>query len=212
MTLATGTGTSYRQLWLGGRVLSPSLFTAFINSPTDKLGIRDRMYQRKKPYASVSEFINRDRTNMSGATNAQLSGILQQAADSKGGSMASTTYFTGYDPEATYAPAVAYADALKGVRSIGRPGWITQADILGPIAPLLTTRSDTFVIRAYGSVMNPESQQVEAEAWCEAVVQRFPDYLNTNDAAYHAPTEPENQKFGRRFRVVSFRWLNKDEI
>jgi len=62
----------------------------------------------------------------------------------------------------------------------------------------LAVRSDTFRIRAYGSALNPsDPQQVEAEAWCEAVVQRTPEIAVGNI---------------RRFKVDSFRWLGTDDI
>lgn len=62
----------------------------------------------------------------------------------------------------------------------------------------LTTRSDTFLIRAYGEAANPaDATRVEAEAWCEAVVQRV-------DAGLPG--------FGRRYMLLQFRWLGTDDI
>lgn len=80
---------------------------------------------------------------------------------------------------------------------------LTQADILTALAPYLRTRSDTFVVRTYGETINPATSEKEARAWGEAVVQRFPDTVDTGDSVVQ-PTGP----FGRRFRVISFRWLN----
>jgi hypothetical protein len=54
-----------------------------------------------------------------------------------------------------------------------------------------------------------------ARAWCEAVVQRVPEYVNPVDRPeipVTALTQPENRTFGRRFTMKSFRWLTKDEI
>ena len=102
----------------------------------------------------------------------------------------------------------------QGYRSTGIPGWITQADLLQVIGPSLSARSDTFRIRAYGEALDPESGTPVAKAWCEAVVQRLPEYLDSANA----PTDRGsvltaiNQKFGRRFQVVSFRWLSPHEI
>jgi hypothetical protein len=94
------------------------------------------------------------------------------------------------------------------------PGCLTQADLLNSLGPVLSTRSDTFVIRAYGDVHNPVTSTVEGRAWCEAVVQRTPDYVNpAADAAETFPaTDNQNQTFGRRFTIVSFRWLSPDDI
>jgi hypothetical protein len=152
-------------------------------------------------------------------------------------------------------PSTVFADALPGVtitkaetiapgngvvlsRAYGIPGWLTQADILQAIGPNLSARSDTFVIRAYGDALdlvntNPSNVQprdILARAWCEAVVQRFPDYVDpSNPASLHPsahsnggsdlqeetddlPITAVNQAFGRRYRIVSFRWLTKDDI
>jgi hypothetical protein len=99
------------------------------------------------------------------------------------------------------------------------PDHFGQNDVLALLAPVLTTRSDTFLIRAYGDVQNPvtstpTSPVIEGRAWCEAVVQRVPDYV---DASQDPATPPSvlnatNRSFGRRFRVVTFRWLSPDDI
>ena len=62
---------------------------------------------------------------------------------------------------------------------------------------------------------------------CEAVVQRLPEYQDpsANDAdiparvlnnsgtfANNPALSPTNVRFGRKFRVESFRWLNSDEV
>jgi len=102
----------------------------------------------------------------------------------------------------------------QGYRSTGIPGWITQADLLQVIGPSLSARSDTFRIRAYGESLDPESGNPVAKAWCEAVVQRLPEYLDSADAPTERGAELSeiNKKFGRRFQIVSFRWLSPHEI
>ena len=87
-------------------------------------------------------------------------------------------------------------------------------DLLTPLGPALQARSDTFTIRAYGSSTD-RNGKVLARAWCEATLQRVPEYLDPAD-------EPEtrapelvsaiNRAFGRQFRIVNFRWLNSEEI
>ncbi|HEY9248924.1 MAG TPA: hypothetical protein VIO38_07320, partial [Rariglobus sp.] len=96
-------------------------------------------------------------------------------------------------------------------RAAFAPGYLSQADLLTALGPLLTARSDTFTIRAYGDVNNPATSAIEARAWCEAVVQRLPDYLETQDA-WAVPSGATNQTFGRRFRVVSFRWMTETDL
>ncbi len=98
-------------------------------------------------------------------------------------------------------------------RAAFAPKFITQADILATIGSSLSARSDTFVIRAYGEVTNPYSpDEVRAQAWCEAVVQRYPEYQNDTDLPEEDPSVDINQWFGRKFKIVSFRWLSADEV
>lgn len=102
----------------------------------------------------------------------------------------------------------------QGYRSTGIPGWITQADLLQVIGPSLSARSDTFRIRAYGESLDSDTGNPVAKAWCEAIVQRLPEYLDSANAPTDRGTALTaiNQKFGRRFQVVSFRWLSPNEI
>ncbi|MFH1496782.1 MAG: hypothetical protein ABII82_03050, partial [Verrucomicrobiota bacterium] len=98
----------------------------------------------------------------------------------------------------------------------GNASSLTQADILSTVGASLSARSDTFLVRTYGESINPVTGDVEARAWCEAVVQRMPDYVNPHaDAAWEEPrdlTDADNRRFGRRFEVVSFRWLSPEDI
>jgi len=68
-----------------------------------------------------------------------------------------------------------------------KPGWVMQADILSPLMPVTSARSDTFVIRVMGETNNDSP----ARAWAELVVQRTPDYVKSDlDAPHHRPHEP----------------------
>ena len=72
-------------------------------------------------------------------------------------------------------------------RGAGKPGWVMQADIIAPLAPSMTARSDTFVIR----VMGEYNSKSNARSWIEVVVQRTPDYVKPDlDAPHHRPHEP----------------------
>ena len=106
--------------------------------------------------------------------------------------------------------------AALGSRYQGTPVYINQADILTPIAPIIQARSDTFVVRGYGESVSPDGTRVLARAWCEAVVQRVPDYL---EATADAPEVPQadiqssvNRNFGRRFVIKGFRWLSSPNV
>ncbi len=92
--------------------------------------------------------------------------------------------------EAFFAGAV-LADALAGSD-------VSVSDFRETMEPWLTTRSDTFRLRAYGDAVNlVDPDRVEAVAYCEAIVQRGADELPGH---------------GRRFQVISFRWLGPDDI
>ncbi|MCF3651939.1 hypothetical protein [Synoicihabitans lomoniglobus] len=102
------------------------------------------------------------------------------------------------------------------------PAFVTSADVMTALAPMVNVRSDTFVVRTYGEVVTPTtvadfaSSTPVARAWLEAVVQRFPDGVDTDDFT-SGETSPWTQmiadpKWGRRCRVLSVRWLNEDEL
>lgn len=94
--------------------------------------------------------------------------------------------------------------------------WLTQADIMSALAPVLFPRSDTFIVRTHGQALNPATGAVEGRAWCEAIVQRLPEYLDpTTDDAAVLPADLQgelNRRYGRRFKIVSFRWLTAADI
>jgi hypothetical protein len=114
--------------------------------------------------------------------------------------------------------------APYGSRAAFAPQFLTQGDVLSAIGASLSARSDTFVIRTCGETVNPalsatDHGYITGRAWCEAIVQRVvepmrrksavttdPDY---NEPAAATPTQPD---FGRRFKVVAFRWLGPNDI
>ncbi|CAM3101720.1 hypothetical protein [Rariglobus hedericola] len=91
------------------------------------------------------------------------------------------------------------------------PGFVTQADILSMIGPALTARGDTFLIRTYGDTLNPATGEVTGRAWLEAVVQRTVTPV-TPAAVTGADRFKPNDAFGRRFVVVSMRWLSPEDL
>jgi hypothetical protein len=67
-----------------------------------------------------------------------------------------------------------------------KPGWVMQADLLSPMAPVTSARSDTFTVR----VMGESGKDKTSNAWIELVVQRTPDYVKPDlDAPHHRPHE-----------------------
>lgn len=129
--------------------------------------------------------------------------------------------------------AIATAGINAGIPEFSSQ-WLTQADVMTALAPVLFPRSDTFIIRTYGEALNPTTGATEGRAWCEALVQRLPEYFaepgtytpdNLADAfepgplpdtpdVVPEPTEAQklNKALGRRFKVVSFRWLTRTDI
>lgn len=93
---------------------------------------------------------------------------------------------------------------------------VTQADVAAQLAPVLTPRSDTFLIRSYGDSRNPITGEVDGRAWCEAVVQRVPDVTDPVSGVYVEGDEVQiaasKYPFGRKFKIVSFRWLSSEDI
>lgn len=93
------------------------------------------------------------------------------------------------------------------------PNFLSQADVLTKIGPSITVRGDTYTIRAYGDSLDSDGN-IEARAWCEAVVQRTVEPVawdGTNDRLTQ-PQRPDETGFGRRFRIISFRWMNQKDV
>ncbi len=199
------------------------------------------------------------------------------------------TFIDGSAPDSVYDhrlkyPGSEFGDAqenILGVESLAtgacKPGWVMQSDLLAPLAPSMSARSDTFVVRVLGETNGKSA----AKSWIEVVVQRTPDYVKPDiDAPHHRPHEPfmdqnlngywdesldepwtnlnfnkvgypdlageknsiyrdgmpsdlslmpdeqeedvnsmkgisvfgANQRFGRKFRIVKFRWLRQEDV
>ena len=109
--------------------------------------------------------------------------------------------------------AIASADLNATVAEFSSQ-WLTSADVMTALAPLLFARSDTFLIRTYGDAVNALTGEVEARTWAEALVQRVPAWVDPSQSeeTASAALNETNARFGRRFRIVAFRWLGADEI
>ena len=194
--------------WLGWRELNDTEIQELAEAIVRQVKLRG-------PFLSLSEFVNRrlDSDNL----DLSVKGALQAALDDAGVSINanfrdniarefSPTEISGMNPE--------FPAALEGPVAYGSAAYVDQADLLRNFASQLTPRGDTFVIRSYGDAIEVTGE-VSARAWCEAVVQRMPEYVNpAADEAYVKARnlQPSNKTFGRKFEIVSFRWLSKDEI
>jgi len=208
--------------WSGVRFLSDTQLLKLAEECVKQVKLRG-------PFLNMSEFVNRRLSDDDLGTM----GALQSAID--------------YDDKAPDAESINYrykqttddmitagnfagvqyatADAATGSRYTGVPGYVIQSDLLKPISNALSTRDDTFRIRAYGESKNAQGI-VLARAWCEAVVQRVPDYIDGENApdvparqmsedgvfSDNPALSATNRKWGRQFKLVSFRWINQDEV
>ena len=203
----------------GVRVLTDAQLNALATSIVEQVKTRG-------PFLSMADFVNR--RLVSGSLGQK--GALQAAIEASGinttalgatGLVGVTTQFNYPSGYGWFYPPLPVATAnVPTSTAEGAPGCITQADLLQALAPLLTVRSDTFTVRTYGEVRNPQTQAVVSKAWCEAVVQRLPEYLvnkTTSPATGNNPSETPtagsvNAIFGRKFKIVSFRWLTPNDL
>ncbi len=185
--------------------------------------------KERGPFMSLSEFVNRQ---LSGNTQLNAAGALQAALDETR-SLSSIKMNAGgippVDPALNAFGGPVFpgdSDLSNRLTTEGIAGDIRQADLLRPLAPRLSARSDTFRIRAYGEALD-KNGNVLAEAICEAVVQRMPEYLDPltdpdNNEPWDERTDEldsdsanlntTNEAFGRRYALISFRWLSSEEI
>jgi len=179
--------------------------------------IRRRGAEDQAPSLSLAEFVNR---RVGAPTRLHtLSGLLGTAIQATGFNdewlNRDSNTVTGSESLHPAALAgLAQPEARLGKTAEGAPSVLTQGDLLMPLAGVITARGDTFRIRTYGEARDAAGKPT-ARAWAEAVVQRVPEYLDQTDTPEKKPSElssKANQNFGRRFMVISFRWLDADEI
>ncbi len=214
---------------IAGQYLQWAGFRTLTEDDIDKLSeaivteIRLRGAQDKAPSLTLGEFVNRHLGSTSSLHS--LEGILQRAIEQSGINDAAmqnarNSRKLAAVPTPSMLTGIATPEARNGYN--GKTGWsgdgsppvLTQGDLLMALAPVITVRGDTFRIRSYGEARDPDGK-VTARAWCEAVVQRVPEYLDaTEDPETKAADlkEDANKRFGRRFNITSFRWLSPGEV
>ena len=207
--------------WGGINALSNAQVTALAQAIVAQVKLRG-------PFLSMADFLNRrlDATN----TALGLKGALQAAIDNTTINSALQAQYptpigTGTKSGRGNNPPAVIASQLPspGTTAVGVPGWLMQQDLVQCFSPVMTVRSDTFVVRCYGEADNVHNGATAGRAWGEAVVQRLPDFVdqtdpvlaaspNLGDATPLTSVSATNQIFGRRFKVVSFRWLNESDL
>jgi hypothetical protein len=188
-----------QEQWTGRRSLSD----IEIQSLAEKLVLEVR---KRGPFLSLADFVNR---RPGKDQNYALCGVVQAAIDAAGLNAAYKSRMAISAGGLAFAAAEKQAPAAQGAAGI-----VKQADILTPIAPVLSARSDSFVIRAYGEKRSADGTKVLSKAWCEAVVERdkaFVDSANPPETAI-SKLSATNKVFGRRFLIRTFRWLSTSEV
>ncbi|MCH7228505.1 hypothetical protein [Haloferula sp. A504] len=191
--------------WTGLRDLSASDIENLAEAIVEQVKTRG-------PFLSMADFVNR---RPDGESGQQALGALQAAIDQTGLNQShSVAGRTVASPDLDPLPGSdVVSSELVPARAIGTPGYLSQAGVLTAIGSQITVRSDTFRIRAYGDARDA-SGKVLSRAWCEAVIQRLPEFVDATDPpeADRDSLSPVNTRFGRRFTVRSFRWLTAEEV
>ncbi|MBC7978993.1 MAG: hypothetical protein H7Y36_00340 [Armatimonadetes bacterium] len=196
-----GTQSQNSKHWVGQRALSDTEIRKTAEALVEQVRLRG-------PFLSLSDFINR---RPSDTTEIATSGALQAALDDpqRGPNRDLDKDSIRASPANSVFP---FPEASKGFKSTASQSHVTQADLLTTFGSSLSARSDTFRVRAYGEALD-SSGNVAAKTWCEAIVQRTPNYVDPSLSADKLPGAGSvNERFGRRFEITSFRWLSHSEM
>ena len=161
------------------------------------------------PFRSLAEFVNRHPQSSNVAH--QQKGALQAALDRT----LNANLPNSLGKMATQPPGSQFSNATSNENSAaGSAAYVLQGDVLQSLAPIFQARSDYFKVRACGEALDATGKVI-ARAWCEAMVQRYANYIDSRDPSFRTPAElssPTNRVFGRRYQMIAFRWLSQSEI
>ena len=205
--------------WSGMRSLSDAQVTDLAKQIVQQVKTRG-------PFLDMADFLNR---RLAGTVSENTMGALQNAIENNTTNINQATRALGVTPTAG-----TNSYYLPSNTAVGMPGDLMQQDLVQAFAPVMTARSDTFVVRCYGETDSPKALDAYgnpkpvARVWGEAVVQRLPEYLDQTDTKLASINSPAlqalgdgtpvtnvgsvNAALGRRFKVVSFRWLNESDL
>ncbi|MCP5533983.1 MAG: hypothetical protein H7A48_12500 [Akkermansiaceae bacterium] len=199
--------------WAGFRALDDGAIETLARAIVGEIKLRGA--QDTAPSLSLAEFVNR----RPGSAIHENAGLLQTAIDKTGindpyhALDSKTLHVSQIRPERKLGAV--NSGVMNGFSGEGAPPILSQGDIMAALAGFATIRGDTFRIRAYGEALTADGKTVTVRTWCEAVVQRVPEYIVLADDPDVAEADLEstpNKNFGRRFQIVSFRWLAPGEI
>ena len=229
---ATGaTGTDNKGGWSGGRKLTEGEIRTLAGEVVKEV-------KERGPFISMADSVNRRLAPKSNP--ASMRGALEAAIVRTGlnSSFEQAPYLstTNNSNDNNRPEWKVDLDKQPKAKSWGIPGYLTQGDLLEPLASSMTVRGDSFVIRAYGESRNANGDIV-AKAYLEAVVERSPDYVDaasidgsSSSGDANNPMDPvhvvdrvtggvtegtlteANKRHGRKFVIKSFRWLANDEV
>jgi hypothetical protein len=187
--------------WVGRRSLSDPEIDALAQAIVKQV-------RKRGPFLSLADFVNRRITS---DEELAVSGAVQSALDAA--DVPINKPFRDASRKVADTSRYIFPKAEEGASATGIPGIVKQADILTPIAPYLSARSDSFLVRAAGRVTDAAGKVI-ATAYCEAVIQRGTAFVDSTNAPETATAliTATNTQFGRRFQIISFRWLNSSEI
>jgi len=199
--MANGNGQD-PAFWLGWRELNEKELDDLATEIVKEVKARG-------PFRSLAEFVNRNPSSSNVAHRQK--GALQAAIDRT----VNASLPSSVSDQPASKPPGPYSDAINGEsQAAGHASYLMQGDILQSLAPILQVRSDYFRIRAYGEALDAKGGVI-ARAQCEAFVQREPSYIDPSDRPETENASLKsvpNVRFGRRFNLVSFRWLSSTEI
>ncbi|MEY3896910.1 MAG: hypothetical protein RLZZ214_2431, partial [Verrucomicrobiota bacterium] len=165
--------------------------------------------RERGPFLSLADFINRNPA--AAKIEHQRKGALQAALDKT----LNNKLPADIGRVAENPPGTQFSAAVAGEnQAAGHASYLLQGDLLQSLSPLMQVRSDYFRIRSYGEARD-KNGNVIARAWCEAFVQRSPDYVDSSEKPETAALDLKssaNTLFGRKLHIVSFRWLSSSEI
>ncbi|MGB2427942.1 MAG: hypothetical protein ACPIGG_00450 [Akkermansiaceae bacterium] len=230
--------------WMGGRLLKPDELRLLAHHIVAEV-------KKRGPFISIADFVNRalvsdqDEKSVMGAIDAAILGAglnrnfeyhsrdLSTTVNVAPSSDAPDNNMQVFQQGYIYERNQTRNSAQPKSKAWGLPGFLTQGDILTPLAPFLAARGDAFTIRAYGE--SSAGGIIMARAWLEATVERTPCYvvhrangqksspgnspLDSALSVDHATGDYQtghlhqtNQKLGRKYQLKTFRWLRKEEI
>ena len=200
------------EFWSGYRTISDDELTDLAEELVKE--IRERS-KDQGPFRSLADFVNRDPNSTE--ERFQRSGVLQAAIDKT----INSKTIGALGPQAQKSKgnwfpegAVTNDSGERVSQAAGSAGYLMQSDLLQALAPVLQVRSDYFRIRTVGQAVDAAGN-ITATAVCEAFVQRKASYVNPEDEPHRSTVEliaNENELFGRKFEIVSFKWLSSEEV